>query len=202
MDETVNLAYERLVARYAAGNVPWDEALPPPEVLEFVPTLPAGRALDLGCGFGRASIYMATLGWEVDAIDFIAEALAEASRRAQAADVEVRFHAATVTDLDFLDGPYDFALDVGCGHALDEDNLRTYRNHLRRLLAPGATFMLYARLRQGTAVEDDEGPRGLEESTLLTIFDAGFELIWSEHGETAVEDKPPWPSGWFRFRRL
>ena len=44
---------------------------------ECAAALPApGRALDLACGTGRNSVYLATLGFAVDAVDISAEALA------------------------------------------------------------------------------------------------------------------------------
>mgnify|MGYP003516116257 CR=1 FL=1 len=58
--------YERFADRYASGELPWDQADPPPEVLAYVPTLPPGRALDLGCGLGRASLFIAGLGCSRD----------------------------------------------------------------------------------------------------------------------------------------
>ena len=87
-------------------------------MLAFAPTLPVGRALDLGCGLGRATIFLARLGWQADGVDFIAQAVAEATRRAQLAGVAARahFYHGAVDQLDFLAGPYDFALDVGCAH--------------------------------------------------------------------------------------
>ncbi len=50
---------------------------------ECVPTLPPpGRALDLACGTGRNAIYLAGLGFAVDAVDISAEALAIGRARA------------------------------------------------------------------------------------------------------------------------
>lgn len=193
--------YERLSARYESGDVPWDDPLPPPEVIDFLSAQRPGRALDLGCGYGRASIYMAGLGWEVDAIDFIPQAICEAARRAREARVEVRFHVGRVTDLDFLAGPYNFALDVGCGHSLDHSELKIYRNHLHRLLEPGGYFVFFGRLRNDESTADDAGPVGLDESELLEVFQNGFDLVWRTLGQTTVPDQPTWHSGWFRWRR-
>ena len=203
--------YKRLAERYATGNVPWDEPLPPPEVLDLVPTFPPGRALDLGCGYGRAAIYMASLGWQVDAVDFIPEAIEEADRRASKAGVDVRFHVAEVTSLDFLSGRYDFALDVGCGHALDEVELSQYRDQLHRLLRPGGIFLLFARLSNGVVSEDrsltpdneaSDSPSGLAVHTITSVFADGFELEWFERGVTEMADLTSWASAWFRFRRI
>lgn len=203
--------YKRLAEYYASGDIPWDDPLPPPEVLDLIPTLQSGRALDLGCGYGRAAIYMASLGWQVDAVDFIPEAIAEAASRASQAGVDVRFHVAEVTSLDFLSGPYDFALDVGCGHTLNESELRQYRDQLHRLLRPGGLFLLFARLSDDRLPKDEsstagneenDSPSGLAVQTITSVFDDGFEMEWFERGLTEMDDQNSWASAWFWFRRI
>lgn len=201
MDEDQDPIYQLLAERYASGQVPWDEELPPREVLDFVPTLVPARALDLGCGYGRASIFMAGLGWEVDAIDMIPAAITEAAKRAGEAGVRIRLHIASISELHFLAGPYNFALDVGCSHALDRSGLKRYRDQLARLLPSGAYFLVYGRLREGQPQLGENGPAGFEEADLLHLFGEGFELEWAERGVTKVEEQPPWSSAWFRFRR-
>ena len=67
--------HQRTLARYRSGQTSWDHPEPPPEVMAFAATLSAGRALDLGCGSGRASIYLARRGWQVDGVDFIPDAI-------------------------------------------------------------------------------------------------------------------------------
>ncbi len=201
MNDSFSEDHERFSVRYAEGDTPWDNPLPPPEVIDFIPTIAPGRALDLGCGYGRASIYLASLGWEVDAVDYISQAIEEAKLRSKKAGVSIRFHNASVTELDFLQGTYDFALDVGCGHALDEANLSQYKDHLFRLINPGGYFMNFSRIRDKSDAEP-ETPIGLKEHRLISMFNKGFELVWSEHNETLMSDGVLWPSAWFRFRRL
>ncbi|WP_240653667.1 methyltransferase domain-containing protein [Streptomyces sp. AcE210] len=45
------------------------------------PTPVGGRALDVGCGVGELAAHLSTLGYAVDAIDWSATALAEATAR-------------------------------------------------------------------------------------------------------------------------
>ena len=200
MDDRQNELYNKMEGRYKDGDVPWDDELPPPEVIELVSNLTPGRALDLGSGYGRAAIFMAKLGWQVDAIEFIPDAAANAAVRAREAGVSPRFHIASVLDLEFLSGGFDLALDVGCGHNLGEDGLVNYCELLRSLIRTGGFFLIFARIRSENT-EEENGPSGIRVDHLISTFSHGFELVWQSMGETEVEDGPPWPSGWFRFRR-
>jgi SAM-dependent methyltransferase len=184
---------DRLTERYASGPVPWDQADPPPEVLAL--DLPPGRALDLGCGLGRASVYLARQGWQVDGVDFIPQAIETARQRAQAAGMSsVAFHLGPVTEMPYLAGPYDLALDVGCAHNFSLTELTAYHAELGRLLRPGAVYLLFAHLAE------IDGERWLAESTLHRLFANGFHLEQVEYGQTTVRGET-WRSAWFWYRR-
>ncbi|MFQ5398381.1 MAG: class I SAM-dependent methyltransferase [Anaerolineae bacterium] len=195
--------YERMVERYKSGEIPWDDTLPPPEVIELVDELTPGRALDLGCGYGRASIYLAQQGWQVDGVDFVPEAIAEAAVRAKNASVadNIHFHLSSVSKLHFLEGPYDLALDVGCLHGLAESERGPYRDGLRRLLAPGGIYLLFIRLAEAgdEAAEEENGPPGVLETAVRALFADGFYLKRVTYGETQVENRSPWTSAWFHY---
>ena len=200
MNQEQQESMTRFTERYSTGQVPWDDALPPPEVQALVNKLKPGLALDLGCGYGRTAIYLAQHGWRVDGVDFVPQAIQEAQRRAEAQGVaqQIRFHVGSVADLNFLNGRYDLAIDIGCMHSLGLELQTAYRDELRRLLRPGATYLLFARLR---SPDDDpaNGPGGAAESVLNTLF-APFQLQKSEIGVTAGDDYQ-WRSGWFWFTR-
>ena len=51
--------------------------------------LPAGRALDAGCGHGAETLWLAGHGWKVTAVDFAAAALAHARATAEAMGPDV-----------------------------------------------------------------------------------------------------------------
>ena len=42
---------------------------PDPLLIQVAEMLPPGRALDLACGYGRHALYLASLGWQVTAVD-------------------------------------------------------------------------------------------------------------------------------------
>ncbi|WP_017238231.1 SAM-dependent methyltransferase [Streptomyces sp. SS] len=106
--------------------------------------LPAGgKALDLGCGPGRNTLYLASLGYEVDAVDLSPTAVAWAEERAREAGVGdgVRFRCEDVFTA-ALEGPYDLVYDSGCFHHLPPHRRVGYLAFLDRVLAPGGHFAL------------------------------------------------------------
>jgi len=76
--------------RYRARELVWP-AEPNRWVVEEVRGLTPGRALDLACGEGRNSLWLAGEGWDVTGVDFSAVALERAARlAAQRGDSVVR----------------------------------------------------------------------------------------------------------------
>lgn len=193
---------QRFTERYEEGRVPWDDPLPPPEIIALAASRPPGRALDVGCGYGRAAIYLAQRGWTAVGVDFIPQAIDEARRRAADAGVaeRTRFIVASATELGSLAPPFDLVIDVGCAHSFADDMLRRYRDELARLLVPGGEYVLHARLRDDQP-SGEERPHGLEAATLLALLAGDFTLERQEYGTTRVEDRSPWNSAWFWFRR-
>ncbi|MET9699486.1 class I SAM-dependent methyltransferase [Streptomyces sp. NPDC006529] len=103
-----------------------------------------GRALELGCGPGRNALHLASLGFEVDAVDLSPAALAWAGERAAEAGLDVRFHHGDIFDPDPAGwgGTYDLIVDSGCFHHLPPHRRISYLALLDRALAPGGHFSL------------------------------------------------------------
>ncbi|MFH8688596.1 class I SAM-dependent methyltransferase [Streptomyces anulatus] len=106
-----------------------------------------GRALDLGCGPGRNALHLASLGFDVDAVDLSPEAIAWARERADGTEARgVRFHRGDAFALTVagaaLAGPYDLIHDSGCFHHLPPHRRVSYLALLERCLAPGGHFAL------------------------------------------------------------
>jgi SAM-dependent methyltransferase len=191
--------YAEMVRRYREHDIPWDQPLPPPEVIALSARLVPGRALDLGCGVGRTAIYLARQGWYCDGVDFVPQAIemAQEGARANAVAEHTRFHVASVTRLGFLRDQYDLAVDIGCLHAQRGDALRAYARELSRLLRPGGEYLMFVRLLPRS---DPCSTRGLTMRTIRTLFTPSFVFDHIEHGVTDTGGSP-WPSAWFWMRR-
>jgi len=88
-------------------------------------------------------ITLAEKGWQVTGVDFVPKAIRTARKKAKQANVNVDFFVGDVTRLGHIEGPFDLILDIGCYHSLDPSGMQAYRDQVRRLLAPGGTYMIY-----------------------------------------------------------
>ncbi len=66
-------------------------------LVENIALLPGGRALDIAMGYGRNTIYLASMGFEAEGVDILPEAVNGALTAAQKAGVSIR---AQVADLE------------------------------------------------------------------------------------------------------
>ncbi|MFL5914004.1 MAG: class I SAM-dependent methyltransferase [Gaiellaceae bacterium] len=97
------------------------------------------RALDVGCGTGRNTLYLAQRGIRVTAFDSSPAAVEAARRRL---GVEVRVHDLRA-GLPAGDGEIDLIVDTFVyKHQVLPDERRAYRREMLRVLAPGGVVLI------------------------------------------------------------
>ncbi len=96
-DESSNNAFweERYAAASAAGSPVWSLE-PNAWIKQVTADLPPGTAIDLAAGEGRNSLWLASRGWRVTAVDFSPAGLAMGRQRA-GTDLDVQWVTADVT---------------------------------------------------------------------------------------------------------
>lgn len=196
MSVTSNLFF-RLA--YRLGFKPWDSGVPPPElvaVIEGERRQPPGRALDLGCGTATTSIYMASQGWDVTALDFVPRAISTARVKAARAGVAVALLEGDVTRLHQLpiEPGFDLLFDQGCFHSLPEAAQPAYARELSYMARSGATYLLYAFGPQPGSRRRPFFPKGVSPDDVRARF-ADFELVEARPGQD------PFNSHWYTLRR-
>lgn len=168
-------------ARYRGGDNPWDTGIVPPEVVALLDSgvVPPGWALDLGCGSGVSSRYLARRGFRVVGVDLAQSALRRGRRAARVDGLPAYFCLADVSDLAFLQVRATLAIDIGCFHGLSPDRRRAYAASLAARLLPGGFYLLYA-FEPYQAPQGDE-LRGVGPETIAG-FARHFDLRWAQHG--------------------
>jgi SAM-dependent methyltransferase len=184
---------------YRLGFKPWDSGVPPPELVAVIDgerRLPPGRALDLGCGTGTTSIYMASRGWRVTGVDFVPSAIRTARQKTARAGVGVELLEGDVTRLHQLpiEPGFDLVFDQGCFHSLPHSAQPAYTREVTRMARTGAIYLLYAFGPQPAGRRRPFFPRGVTPDDVRARF-ADFDLVEARPGTD------PFDSHWYTLRR-
>jgi tellurite methyltransferase len=105
------LSIEQWNQRYRAGEQLFTG--PSPLVAHYSSQLEPGRALDLACGAGRNSLYLAKQGWHVTAVDgsLLAIEILQERARAQKLIVDGRVVDLEHSEFEIEPGAYDLICD-------------------------------------------------------------------------------------------
>jgi ubiquinone/menaquinone biosynthesis C-methylase UbiE len=147
----------------------WSDVRIPTELKELVTDNNPKSSLELGCGLGRFSEYMAEQGILATGIDFSPIAIEKATKRLATKIQKPTLLVGDVTNLEILDEQFDVTFDVGCFHCLNEEGQRKYIIETYRLLKPSSTILIWAL---------DSSPSGIKLSPdyIAKVFGEGFQL--------------------------
>jgi ubiquinone/menaquinone biosynthesis C-methylase UbiE len=188
---------------YRVGFTPWDGHPLGQSLRNLVegssdaPALPPGSALDLGCGTGESSVYLAQHGWLVTGVDFVAKPLDKARVKANAAKVSVNFVQASVTQLTQagIDTGFGLIVDNGCIHAMSDGDRDAYVREVSAVAAPDARLLIVAFLPGGRI-----GVPGIDQAEMERRFTAHWTLL-STGQEQELDDHTPTRYYLFQRRR-
>ncbi|HTJ76216.1 MAG TPA: class I SAM-dependent methyltransferase [Acidimicrobiales bacterium] len=143
--------------RYAATPLLWDVD-PNPFLGGELDGRPPGRALDLGAGEGRTTLWLAERGWRVTAVDFSDVALDRGRRRVEQAGVpgEVEWVCADLTTYEPPPGPFDLVLLLFIH--LPAEQRRRLLDRAAAVVAPGGVVLVVG-YDTSHATDGQGGPR-------------------------------------------
>ncbi len=148
---------DRFKERYKSGDTPWDIGKPDFNLIEVVTQMPilGCKALDIGCGTGDNSIWLAQNGFQVTGTDTSEIALEKAKEKASRANVECDFILADFLNDKIEEVPFGFAFDRGCFHTFSSESERKkFAQNVAAYLGEAGHWLTLA----GNADEDRKGP--------------------------------------------
>ena len=128
---------------------PWDIGKPQPAMSALLSKYPpVDPILDVGCGSGDLSIYLAQLGYQVVGVDFVEAAIATAQARLSALSPEMarraRFQVADALKPSLLQQRFGSVVDSGFFHLFNPDHCDHFVDELAFTLRPGGWYYLHA----------------------------------------------------------
>lgn len=171
--------------------------------LPYLPSIPAwlnerkvSTVLDLGCGSGWLSIFLARHGYQVTGIDVAEHALELGRIWAGQENLEIDFQVGDIADLPYPDASFDAIVANSIFEHFTYDLAQVTIERLKQILVPGGGFIgcfdkvgtgpgEYYKLDDGSQVYTDKARAGM----LLRYFpDKELEKLFSDWTITKFEE--------------
>ena len=155
-----------------AGQPPWDIGRPQKAILDVADQI-TGSILDAGCGTGENAVFFASRGQKVTGIDFLAEPISRAQKKATERGLTVTFLLMDALTLKDFTEVFDTAIDGGLFDVFNEDDHRHYVEGLATVLKQGGRLFLlcFSNEEPGT-----QGPRRVSKKELTATFSEGWTI--------------------------
>lgn len=177
--------WDKYYRKYPLNELGWELGKPRSTLVNLVETgsIKVGNALDLCCGAGTNTVYLAQHGFSVAGIDISATALKIAQANSVKAKVVIGFVRGSFADLSFADGMFDFILDIGCFHHVKVEDRSRFISGVYRVLKPNGQYML-------TCFSDRNGSawNHFSRQQVIDLFSGFFKLQSLQHAPSLEGD--------------
>ncbi|MFC1634209.1 class I SAM-dependent methyltransferase [Planctomycetota bacterium] len=187
---------ERYRERYTSGDTPWDVGRPDFNLIDVVTQKPvlSCKVLEIGCGTGDNSIWLAQNRFQVIGTDTSDVAIKKAKEKASHANVECDFRRVDFLKNTLEEAPFGFVFDRGCFHSFDSENDR--RRFAQNVAAHLKEASLWLTL-VGNADEPRQGPGPPQRTAgkIVLAVEPYFEIL-SLQSSTFESNRPNPPRAW------
>jgi SAM-dependent methyltransferase len=179
----------RIYSEMSGDEIPWNLVDPPQLLVDFVEGGGARpcRAIDLGCGVGNYSVWLASRGFDVTGVDISDAAIELARTRAEGAGVSCEFRSADlIAGVDGFEGNYELAFEWEVLHHILPEDREAYLDNVSSLLVTGGKYLSVCFSEKSPAFGGTgklrRTPIGTElwfssEEELRSLFEPRFEII-------------------------
>jgi len=168
------------------GQPRWEIGRPQKALLEVADQI-TGSVFDAGCGTGENALFFASRSQPVTGVDFLAEPVTIARRKATERGLTATFLVMDALALKELPEVFDSAIDSGLFHVFSDDDRRRYVEGLGSVLKPGGRLFL---LCFSDAEPGEEGPRRVSRKEIEDDFADGWVIESIEPSRYEVRPDP------------
>ncbi len=136
--------WDRIYRKFPLEVLPWELGRPRKVLVDLVEKglIPKGKALDICCGAGTNTVYLAEKGFQVTGIDISSKAVEYARKKAEQANVKINFMVQNFLKLPFKDEEFDFVFDMGCFHHVEVEDRNIFIKRISRVLKNDGLYLL------------------------------------------------------------
>ncbi len=170
--------WDEIYRSYPLEELGWELGKPRPILVEFLEKgrIKNGRALDVCCGLGTNTIYLASNGFEVTGIDISSKAIEYVKHKAEQSNVKIDLITQSFTDISFQNETFDFIFDMGCFHHVYIEDRQPFIRGIHRVLKKEGKYLL-------TCFSYKNGPgwNHFTKDQLINLFSDYFALEELRH---------------------
>lgn len=140
--------------------------------------LPSGaHALDIGCGEGDVTAWLASRGFPSVGIDIASAAIERARARHGQSQASLEFHAADICASAPPGRQYRILIDCGCLHQIPDEDRSAYLENLLHVSAPDARMLLLMRAYRDGIPFGDPAERERVTMQAQAALASAFEIV-------------------------
>ncbi|AET69139.1 Thiopurine S-methyltransferase (TPMT) [Desulfosporosinus orientis DSM 765] len=195
------LKEESFEKRYKDGDTPWDTGKPDFNLIHAVTSMSIKpcKALDIGCGTGNNSIWLAQNDFDVIGIDTSEVATQKAAEKAADIKGNCTFLVVNFLKQNIEKAPFGFAFDRGCFHTLDSHEERRHfaEKVAAHLEKDGLWFSI---IGNADEVRHHPGPPQRTAADIVNSIEPYFEIL-SLISSQFESNRPNPPRAWVCLMR-
>ncbi|MDH3328739.1 MAG: class I SAM-dependent methyltransferase [Desulfobulbaceae bacterium] len=164
--------------RYVDEDLPWDSGKTDIHLCQFIEgsKIAPCKVLEIGCGTGTNSIWLAKIGFEVVGLDLSPVAINRAKVKAKEAKVNCQWVSADIMKDTVPDSPFSLIFDRGCFHVFDDHHKQTqFARRVAELLEEDGIWLSLIGSADGPP--RDSGPPRISAEEIVAAAEPHFEIL-------------------------